>query len=92
MSEVLHLAEQLLLWLICGSEESSGSGSNRDINVTHICQFVLNFIKIKARVGIKDGGNELEIIVLENGRMSCAMTERVGDLSIKSMKVDNFQY
>ena len=58
----------------------------------HIYQFVLNFIKIKARVGIEDGGNELEIIVLENGRTSCVMTERVSDLSVKLMKVDNFRY
>ena len=69
--------------------ESSGNGSDRDMNVTHICQFVLNFIKIKVKLSDENGGNELEIIVLENGRTSCAMTERVGDLSLKSMKVDN---
>ena len=40
---------------------------------------------------ILSDGEVKEIIILENRRTSCVMTERVGDLSMKLMKVDNFR-
>jgi len=77
-------------YLLCGSDqvmESSGNASNRDRNVANICQFP-NFIKIKAGWP-RGGGNEMRDLVLEQQKdLPVRWLKVIGELSVKSMKVD----